>query len=366
MISLKKYLDSASSQPEPSTPKTARTEFKIHPEGKTLFPAALFAYKSALVEVGDCCLHACPALGSDLKNELRMVDNTLTDSLTREVLAGAEAQVREKLQDWGRRTALYDQQKVGEVKELLLVMAKSAESVGDRDQRYAQQINNVTSSLNKIASLDNLSQIRMSIQKSAAELKDSIDRMASEGKAALDQLRKEVSTYQAKLEKAEQIASVDSLTGLRNRLCVEAHIERQVQAGSIFCVAILDINHFKSVNDEHGHLVGDELLQQFARELRSACRSTDIIGRWGGDEFIILMECGLEEAQAQCERLIKWVCGNYTLQEDTNPIKLVVAASIGMAEHLPDETLKELLARADALMYQNKASSRLPNDRRDR
>ncbi len=59
-----------------------------------------------------------------------------------------------------------------------------------------------------------------------------------------------------------------------------------------FCVAIIDIDEFKRVNDEHGHLVGDELLKQFAAEMRSVCRSTDTIGRWGGDEFILLLHCG--------------------------------------------------------------------------
>jgi diguanylate cyclase (GGDEF)-like protein len=365
MISLKKYLDSPSSPSESSTPSPARPALKIHPEGKTLYPTALFAYKSALAEIGDCCLHACPALGDDIKKDLRMLNDALTDGVTKEVLEGTESRVREKLQEWGRRTALHDQQKTNEVKEILITMAKTAESVGERDQRCAQQISDVTTSLKKIANLDDLSQIRNSIQRSAVELKTSIDRMAAEGKAALDQLRKEVSTYQTKLEEAEQIASADALTGLRSRLCVEAHIERHIASGSPFCVAILDINHFKSVNDDHGHLVGDELLQQFARELKSACRTTDIIGRWGGDEFIILMECRLEEAHAQSERLTKWVCGNYTLQETTKPIKLVVSASIGMAEHLPGETPKELFARADALMYQNKATGRAGNDRRN-
>jgi len=239
MISLKKYLDSTSSQSDTSTPTPPRPVMKVHPEGKALFPVALSAYKSALTEVGDCCLRACPALGSALKDDLRMLDETLTDTLTKGALEAAESNVRERLQDWGKRTALHDQQKTGEVKEILLMMAKTAESVGERDQRCAQQINNVTTSLNKIANLDDLSQIRASIQKNALELKTSIDRMTAEGKAALDGLRKEVSTYQAKLEEAEQIASADSLTGLRSRPFVEAHIERHIAAGSAFCVAIL-------------------------------------------------------------------------------------------------------------------------------
>jgi diguanylate cyclase (GGDEF)-like protein len=363
MISLKKYLDSASSQAAPSQPAAPEPVLKVHTEGKALFPYAISAYRSALIEMGDCSASASPILASELKRDLQMVDETVGDKVSKESLQAAEATVREKLQDWGRRTALYDQQRTREVKEILLTMAKTAESVGERDQVCAQQITDVTDSLKKIARLDDLYQIRQSIQKSAGELKSSIDRMTAEGKAVLDKLKAEVTTYQAKLEEAEQIALADSLTGLRNRLCVESHIERHVEAGSTFCVAIIDINHFKTVNDQYGHLAGDELLKQFATELKSTCRSTDVIGRWGGDEFIILMECNMEEAQAQSERLSKWVCGNYTLQEDANPIKLVVEASIGLAEHLPNETLKELLARADGLMYQHKAASRSPRNR---
>jgi len=112
------------------------------------------------------------------------------------------------------------------------------------------------------------------------------------------------------------------------------------------------------VNDDHGHLTGDELLKQFATELRSACRSTDLIGRWGGDEFIILLDYALPEANIQTDRLMKWVCGNYTVQAPSGPMKLRVDVSIGLAEHIPGETMNDLLARADAAMYQHKAISR--------
>ena len=122
--------------------------------------------------------------------------------------------------------------------------------------------------------------------------------MTAEGKAAIDKLRVEVSSYQARLEEAEEIASRDALTGLRSRLWVECQIESRIAAGGPLCVAIVDINGFKQVNDEHGHLVGDELLKQFAAEIKFACRSTDVIGRWGGDEFIILLDCGMAEARA--------------------------------------------------------------------
>ncbi len=92
--------------------------------------------------------------------------------------------------------------------------------------------------------------------------------------------------------------------------------------------------------------------------MRSVCRSTDTIGRWGGDEFMLLLHCGITEARAQIDRLREWVCGNYTVQGSTTLSKLRVKVSIGLAERLSGETMKSLIDRADAEMYRDKAASR--------
>ena len=105
--------------------------------------------------------------------------------------------------------------------------------------------------------------------------------------------------------------------------------------------------------------MGDELLKKFSAKMRSICRATDTIGRWGGDEFILLFHCALGEAQAQTDRLRDWVCGNYTVQGGGAAVKLKVAASIGLAERLAGDGLKELVDRADAEMYREKAASRV-------
>ncbi len=300
MISIKQYLD--------------QTQMESNSDGKAgkqaLLPVAVAAYRSALMEMGNCGLDVCPALGGELKQGLGKLEEKLGKEVSSEAIEEIATGVREQLEGWGRSTAMHYRQQTSEVKEILLVMAQTAESVGERDQRAASQITEVTARLKGIANLEDLTQIREAIKQSAADLKTSIDRMTAEGKAAIDQLRKEVSTYQARLEEAEEIASRDALTGLRSRPWVEAQIEQCFHAEAVFCVAIIDINEFKRVNDSHGHLVGDEVLKQFAGELRSVCRSTDTIGRWGGDEFILMLNCGLSEAKAQIDRLRKWVCGN--------------------------------------------------------
>jgi len=348
MISLKKYIDAARNG-------SATVELT---EEEALVASTLSAYCSALSEMGTYSLNACPALGNGLREGLGKIEAKLSPPVSRENVESAEKKVSEQLQEWGQKTATHYRKQTSEVKEMLLVMTRAAESVGERDQRAAGQMNEVTVRLQKIATLEDLTQIRASIEKSAAELKTSIDRMAAEGKAAIDELKAEVTTYQTKLEEAELIASRDALTGLGSRLWVEGQIERRIKAGSPLCVAIIDINGFKPINDEHGHLAGDEVLKQFAGELQSVCRSADLLARWGGDEFIIVLDCDLAKAKAKIDRLREWVCGSYKVHGRNGATKLHVDASIGLAEHLRDESMKGLLERADAGMYQDKAAFR--------
>ncbi len=348
MISLKKYLEA---QQVDSVSSTEQIE-------GDLLPAVVAAYGSALIEMGNSSVEACPGMGDELKRNLSELKTAISTRMSPAALATTDNGVREQIRSWGRGTAKHYQQKTCEVKEMLLMMARTAESVGARDQRCAGQMSEVTERLKAIASLDDLTEIRTSIEKSASELRSSIERMTAEGKAVLDQLKEQVATYQAKLEEAEEIASRDALTGLSSRLYVEGQLEKRFGAGSPFCVAIVDIDRFKKVNDDHGHVTGDDLLKQFSTELRSACRATDVIGRWGGDEFILLFDCPLAEAEAQVVRLRKWICGSYTVRGKAGELKLQVGASIGLAERAPGEEMKELLARADAAMYAEKGAGR--------
>ena len=353
MISIRKYIDGTQQADSSREPKQSRPV-----SGANLANAAIAGYCASLHAMGRCGADACPAEGRELREVLGKVAEDLAHAQCAESVAAADQSARAQLQQWGERTARHYQAKAREVKDILVMMAGAAESVGQRDQRCAQQIDAVTVQLKGIANLEDLTEIRASIEKSAAELKTSIDRMTAEGKAVLEQLRREVTTYQTKVEEAEQLASRDALTRLGNRLWVEGQLEKRINAGTRFCAAILDIDDFKQVNDGQGHLVGDEVLRQFSNELRSACRATDLIGRWGGDEFIVVLDCVLAEAEGQMARVSKWVCGNYTVAGSAEQARLHIGASIGVAEYMTGESMKELLERADREMYRRKGARR--------
>jgi diguanylate cyclase (GGDEF)-like protein len=348
MITLKKYLDSP----------LIGSEDLASPEKETILPAVLAAYGFALLEMGDCSVVAIPALGDDLKQSFARLQARLSVNMSCDAVRVTGQNVQENLREWGKRTALHYQQKTHEVRELLFVMARTAESVAARDQLCASQFNEVTACLKSIATLEDLTEIRASIEKSVADLRASIQRMEEEGKVAVERLRREVSSYRNRLEEAEDIGSRDALTGLRNRLWVENQIASRIRLGVQFCVAIIDIDGFKRVNDQYGHLIGDEVLKHFASELRAACRSTDRIGRWGGDEFILVLDGNLPDATAQITRLSNWVFGSYAIDGKAGAGKIWLEAAIGLAEHQPGEAMKDLLVRADAAMYRRKIASR--------
>jgi diguanylate cyclase (GGDEF)-like protein len=345
VISIKKYLDLDTSELSKYRP----------PSPEELLASMLEAYRAALGAMGNCGLRACPPLGPDLQKSLMLLAESLAKTVTSPLVKETEGQVEQQLHEWGEHTAEYFQQRVGDVKEILMTLARAAESVAERDKRYTTQFGDFTKRLQALANLEDLPQIRAAIVRGAKELKTCVDKMEQDGRESVAALRTQVSTYQTKLEESEQRASHDALTGLDNRQGVETKLQRRIDAKTPFCVVIVDLNGFKQVNDSLGHEAGDDLLKQFSTELRSASRVTDVVGRWGGDEFIVILDVNIMEAQTHVERMQKWVFGSYTLHLGTAGPKVKMMAAIGLVEWQKGETIKEVLARADALMYKQKA-----------
>lgn len=345
MISIKKYLDGDVSAPSSYRP----------PGTEQIFEPILEAYRAALAAMGSCGVRACPTLGPPLQQSLMLLAEGMAKAVTPPLVQETEARVEQHLHDWGEETADYFQQRAGDVKEILMVLARAAESVAERDQRYAAQFGEFTKRLQALAKLEDLPQIRSAIVRGAKDLKTCVDRMERDSRESVASLRAQVSTYEAKLEEAEQRASHDALTGLDNRQGVESKLQLRLAAPKPFCVMMLDLNGFKAVNDTYGHPAGDDLLKQFSAELRSASRATDVVGRWGGDEFIVILDGTLAEAQTHVERMQKWVFGGYTLHLGAEGPKVEMDAAVGLVQAQPGESGKDLLARADALMYKQKA-----------
>ena len=326
----------------------------IERNGEELLRAALSSYRSVLHAVGQSGLEACPPLGSTLRENLLRLEAGLSSETTPDALQETGQEAETEIKQWGSSAAGYFKQRAGEVKELMVILAHTAEVTGERDQRYTRRFHEFTNRLEAMADLHDLVQIRDSLVKSAIDLRHCAEAMAEESQKSLDRLRQDVSVYQARLDDAERLAGQDPLTGLDNRRRVEASIERRIAMQQTFSILMLDLNDFKKVNDTCGHLAADELLKQFSSELKSGFRATDVVGRWGGDEFLVVLDAGRQTADTHIQRITRWVFGDYTIHSGDRVRKVPVSAAIGAAEFQPGDSLRSLLDRADAAMYQDK------------
>ena len=312
------------------------------------------SYRSALAAMGNCWAQACPPLSEPLQKSLLSLRNQISAEAEPEVVAEAGQRIEKELSRWGGRAAEYYRKKAGDVKEIMMVLASTAEKAGERDQKYSAQFNKITARLQGIAGLEDFTAMRQSLIHSANELKSSVEQMKRESESSLHNLRAELAGYETRLQEADSLATRDQLTGLTNRRGLEAKMETRVAQQRPFTLLVLDLNGFKAVNDTLGHIAGDQLLKQFGSELKSALRTSDLVARWGGDEFVVVIED--DQVTTHVDRIRQWVFGDYTIQAGGVSQKVKVAAAIGVAVWSPGETMADVFSHADASMYQQKRS----------
>jgi diguanylate cyclase (GGDEF)-like protein/PAS domain S-box-containing protein len=158
----------------------------------------------------------------------------------------------------------------------------------------------------------------------------------------------------------ESLANTDTLTCLPNRRCflrdLQSEIIRCKRYGNDMALMELDLDHFKLVNDRHGHAAGDETLRLFSGLIRKRLRHNDFASRYGGEEFMIaLPETHAAEARLVAER-IRHDLENQAIHADDHDFRVTV--SIGLAEYCPDDTPESLIKRADDALYRAKESGR--------
>jgi two-component system cell cycle response regulator len=165
------------------------------------------------------------------------------------------------------------------------------------------------------------------------------------------------------VQAAIELAVVDALTGLNNRRFLETHLanalDQAAHKGRPLSLMILDIDHFKSVNDTYGHDAGDEVLKTFAQRIKRVLRGADLVCRMGGEEFVVVMpDTPLAVAERVAERVRSAVEGEKFPIDAKATRTIPVTTSIGLAERGADANADALLRRADKALYASKSSGR--------
>ena len=247
----------------------------------------------------------------------------------------------------------------------------SRSAARELDTQIREQVDGLQSSVQEAADLDSLKHVLEShlegLLGTMDEHRQQRDQREQEVAARLKGLAERVSNmeqeaqgYREHLEVQRQKALLDPLTGLPNRAAWSERLDQEVnlwhQRGNSLSLAMLDLDHFKRINDGYGHLAGDKVLKIIASVLRKRLRASDFIARFGGEEFVMLMpNSSLTDALAAGE-VLRAAIEACPFHFKGEPVTITV--SMGVAQFQPGERSDVALKRADAALYRAKAAGR--------
>jgi diguanylate cyclase len=281
------------------------------------------------------------------------------DDATRvaEHVAGARSQALEFAEAEREHLARRD----AELHRIIQVLTDGLAGITIGAAAYHKQVLDSGTRFEAATRLSDLQRVRAAITTEVQSLRTAVEHRKRSDSEVMHALRTEIETLRLKVEHANHAARVDALTGAANRGAFDDEVARRctlaAATGEPFALILADIDHFKAINDTHGHPVGDRVLQSLVTFLRDRVRRDDLIARWGGEEFAVLLpKASARAAFAKAKALVEELeTTDWTIDQAK---KLRFTASFGVvAWHEGDEPAA-LIERADKALYAAKHGGR--------
>lgn len=263
-----------------------------------------------------------------------------------------------------QRQNTYLLEREAELRNVITLLSNAMALLNRENAAYHQQILDQGSNFERIIALDDLRKIKTTLAEEVRQLKNMVEQKKQAETKQLDSLSGQVEVLRTELEKTRDENRRDPLTGVFNRRALDEHLLALIDGNRIrrksFSVLMLDIDNFKAVNDDHGHLVGDQVIAAMASACVDILRADDVVARFGGEEFVAVMPgASLRAAQKRAQNLRQAVAGTrFSLPAEDREDYLHLTVSIGVTEYRAGDTRQSLLERADQALYQAKAAGK--------
>jgi diguanylate cyclase len=246
-----------------------------------------------------------------------------------------------------------------DMRRLLTNLSESAAQTGEQASRFDHALERYGSRLEEDMDVGSVRQIVDGLAADTRAMRESVSGLQTR----LSESRQEVDVLRNELKRAREEAVTDALTGLVNRKgfseAMEEAISLVTRSAEIPCLLMLDIDHFKRINDNYGHLLGDKVIQFIGKTLQSSVKGKDTAARYGGEEFAVLLpETTLEGARALAENIRSTVERGRIRRMDNKESIGAITVSVGVARYRDGELASEFIGRADAALYASKHGGR--------
>ncbi len=297
-----------------------------------------------------------------LSGQIAGVQNLLAGPISHSALKDATRSLKEVIYKQGILKHSLTEAKVT-VKNMMLTFVDRLSAVATTTSDYHEKINQYSKKISQAQDIGELNEILNHVMRDTRATQSQALRSRDEMIAA----RKEVQEAEArildlesKLEQMSELVREDQLTGSLNRRGLDDVFERELARSdrrvSPLCVAMLDLDDFKRLNDTHGHQAGDQALVHLVRVIKDTLRTMDVIARFGGEEFLILLpDTPLKDAKQTITRLQRELTKRIFMH---NNERLLITFSAGVALRAPKETQEAVVERADKALYEAKKAGK--------
>ncbi|OFA03093.1 GGDEF domain-containing protein [Duganella sp. HH101] len=297
-----------------------------------------------------------------LRGQIESVQNLITGPIDVRALEEATRSLKEVIYKQGQLKHSLSDVKLT-VKNMMMTfidrLGQVAASTGDFHEKiggYSEKISKADNIAELNTILDEVLKETRLVQSEALKARDKMVLARQEVQDAENRIH----ALEAKLQHLSELVREDQLTGSLNRRGLDDVFERETaradRRGTPLCIAILDLDDFKKLNDTYGHIAGDAALKHLVKIVKDTLRSMDVIARFGGEEFLILMpETSVEAAASTMTRLQRELTKHFFLHDNE---KVLITFSAGVALRRPNEEQTELVKRADKAMYTAKQTGK--------
>jgi diguanylate cyclase (GGDEF)-like protein len=245
--------------------------------------------------------------------------------------------------------------------EIIEVLTKAVDEIAGQAAAFNSNILGESEQIRRLLQLDDVGELKRRVTERVDALRQAVAERQQQDEVSRMKLSGRVTSLQTRLSEAEIAASIDPLTGVGNRRQFEAALARLAgeacDTGRCFALALLDVDDFKRINDEHGHQVGDRVLVALAQNIAHKLRKGDVVTRYGGEEFAILLSgTGLANAGKRLGQVVAEIAASDFAYEGSRRVKFTVSA--GVAEFTRGESVEALTRRADEGLYAAKRAGK--------
>ena len=297
-----------------------------------------------------------------LSGQFAAMENLMAGDLQVDMLVEAERSLRELAFKQGVLKGSLDDAKA----RLKTLVSTFIDRVGEMSQSadgYQARIGEYSERIGQASDISELGDLMGGLTADVGELRDALRHDHAElieARAQAEQAELRIKELEAELAQVSNLVREDQLTGALNRRGMDEAFTREMaradRLGTAMSIGLLDIDHFKKLNDGLGHQAGDEALKHLAKVVRGLLRPTDILARYGGEEFLILLpNTEVEEAELILQRIQRDLTRQFFMHGND---RILITFSAGVAQRTTGESEKALLARADAAMYNAKSLGR--------